>query len=274
MLVLWHRIRGAVSGIGPTEWALLAIEGVIVFLSIVAAFQLTEWAADRREARQVDRISAALLDEARTATAFIWRNVDGWRHTIEDAEAVAATLAEGRCPSAQALSALQRLDHYDTVDPPSGVYDELVATAGLSSLKDPGARLGIDFYRNARAFYLAENDNFRAQKWQLVRENESAVRIVRDADADLGKRIEVDAQAACADPEFSDRVAKIVGDPAFFHRMLRELYFTDAAFMCVALAESQGENCSDPEWFRAVVGDDDAEMIDRVGRRRRDDVDF
>ncbi|WP_343345275.1 hypothetical protein WJT74_12040 [Sphingomicrobium sp. XHP0239] len=274
MIVLWRRIRGAVGGIGPTEWAMLAIETLAVVGGIVIAFQLQEWASDRREARQVDRISAALLEEARTATAFIWQNVRSWRETIEEGEAVAATLAAGECPSAEALAALQRLDHYDTVDPPSGVYDELVATAGLSSLEDPSARLGVDFYRNARSFYLAENDNFRAQRWQIVREDDPAVRIVRDADADLGKRVEIDPERVCADPEFSDRVAKIVGDQAYFQELLRELYFTDAAFMCVALAHSLGQKCSDPEWFKAVVGEEDARMIDRVGRERQQQVDL
>lgn len=274
MIHLIRRLRDSAREVRPSDWLLVAVEGLLVFVGIVAAFQLQEWATDRREQRQIDRMTHALLGEARTAVALIWNHVDTWRTALEKAEGVAETLSAGNCPTNEQMADLHMLDFYDTVDPPTGVYDELVANAGLSALDEGGGRLGLDFYYNQRNFYLNENNNFREQAWKLVREDDPAARIVYDANALLSRRVEYDMDALCANPEFSDRVNQVVSNQAVFQKLLREPYFTDAAFMCVALAQDLGQRCGDAEWFREVVGEDNIEMIERVGRERQEQVDL
>lgn len=273
MIVVFRRIKEAAGRVTGTEWLLVAVEGLLVFLGIVAAFQLQEWATDRREAKQMERISHGLLEEARTAVALIWQNMETRREPLERAQQIAAKLAAGQCPSEAEMVDLRFAEVFDPIDPPSGVYDELVAGAGLSAIDDSNARLGIDFYRNARAIYLNQLANFRDNSWRILRENDPDVSIIYDDAAQSDMRIEFDLNALCRDREFADRVNYVVRDQTFFQHRYRNDLFENAAFMCVALADMEGTTCTGA-WMKDVLPPSAAQLIEERGRARLEESDL
>ncbi|MCJ8191389.1 hypothetical protein [Sphingomicrobium aestuariivivum] len=271
MIVLWRKVRSAVGGIGPTEWALLAIEGVIVFLSIFAAFQLSEFAENRRDAARLGRIEAQLLEEARTALGLIWRRTSQREEELPLARSAARDLAAGRCPDDAAFQSLWSVQLYEMIDPPSGVYDELVNSVGVSALS-ADARLAVDFYRNSLNYVKGQLPNFRSQEEFLRPEDPRLAVHASGSDEGRGMRMVFDREAYCADREFADAVNFAVRNQAVFQRYRNDL-LDDAAFLCVVLAEEQGRKCTG-EWVEQLIPDDARADIERRGRARWEAADL
>ncbi|MCM8558341.1 hypothetical protein [Sphingomicrobium sediminis] len=273
MITLLRRLRRNAGEIRGPEWLLLGIETIAVIAGILVAFQLQEWATDRREKAQLDRISDGLLEEARTAVALIWQDVEQRQPGIDQGIRVAQMLNAGQCPTQADLEGLRILEVYAGIDPPSGVYDELVAGAGLSALPSSTARLGIDFYRNARATYQFQLINFRDNRWPLLVPDDPDVSIAFDPESSSDMRVEFDLESLCNDQEFSDRFNYVLRNQHFFQRRYRMDLFENAAFMCVALADMQGEQCYD-SWMRDVLDAETGALVEERGRARLEEADI
>ncbi|WP_265587689.1 hypothetical protein [Sphingomicrobium arenosum] len=272
MIALIRRLRTSAREVRPSDWLLVAIEGVIVFISIFAAFQLSEYAEDRRDAARLGRIEAQLLEEARTAMGLVWQRTSQRDEELPLARSAARDLAEGRCPDDAAFQSLWAVQLYEMIDPPSGVYDELVNSVGVSALS-ADARLAVDFYRNSLNYAKGQLPNFRSQE-DLLRPEDPRL-TVRDSGSDKGSGLEMifDRESYCADREFADVVNFAVRNQAVFQRYRNDL-LDDAAFLCVVLAEEQGRKCTG-EWVEQLIPDATTRAeLERRGRARWDEADL
>ncbi|WP_265587692.1 hypothetical protein [Sphingomicrobium arenosum] len=255
MIVLWRRIRKAVGGIGPTEWALLAIETFAVVAGILIAFELEQW-SERREKRAAQAaLLDRLVDEAEQSVAFLIEHrdgFDGWRRAARTQLDI--LINEDRCPPEGDMSFARNLP---SLHLPTSAYDEMAGTGGLSIL--PRAR-----ERRAVADYQAARNAF-AQQLQFARSLATGYDFgdwdrmgfvytfdpAKPAGSSYNGRKVHDGD--CADETFKGRMASAMYHAEVVHEF-RAALAAEAIEMCAVLADAAGRQCRPGD--QSLTGDD------------------
>lgn len=261
MIALWHRARRAVGGIGDTEWALLIMESLGVVVSILIAFQLQEWAEDRREDRNRQRVIERLFDEAQANAIEMVDYHMRENRWIDRAVPVARILADGSCPGAEQFDDLSGVDYYPSLSLQSAVYDETVAGIGLSGLKDAELADVMNAYREEMDFTRSQQSFFR-QSPSAIGDDFSKVIVTYDLNAPNLMRKRYKRDAICADPAFASRANSALRNQVVFSAYIHDLS-SKAAHLCHVLGARVGRRCADPE------GGLDAEVRDALLRADR-----
>ena len=271
MIVILRRIRQAAGRVTGTDWVLVAVEGLLVFLGIVAAFQLQEWAEDRREARQVERLLGQLLDETRTGLQDLIYFNRGGASGVRAMRAAQAELDAGRCPADMSHVGFIGLLKV-RVSPTRPAFEELVNTVGLSAVPDSDVRAAMLAYDYQQSAYVLALEDF-----------EPPTIVDRD---DPRARLRLESTGVDDDPltlEFPgiwverfksafdyDREA-LCADRAFAQRHAHALYFLEAiqgmradtivrtADLCLRLADHLDTDC-----FGGTLADLDPKIVARL----------
>lgn len=271
MVVLWQRIKAATGKIRDTEWLLLFLEGLSVVVGVLIAFQLQQWGDDQRSKIEQERLMHRLLDEARQDLSYL-RGIQAQNfERLQEAGSVVMSMNARTCPSADEFEGLWGVDAYPSMTPPDTVYQEMINGAGLSSIEDQRAREAIVDYRTSVDFIDGQIQFFRPDV-SLTDLGINGLSYYYDPERRRLARIEVDTEAVCANPTFSNYVNKAVRNQ---HRMQQYRYMTvqAAAHMCFELARIVGEKCFDGPLASLTVGDRE-ELIEMDSRLHSDDLTF
>ncbi len=163
MIVIWQRMRRAVTGIGDTEWALLAFETLGVVLGIVLAFQLNAWNSARIEARYQHDLLERLHAEAQQNVASLRALRDqmaGWDANHQ--AIMSAWIGEGTCPDEGQLRQLGTVQFFPSLQYNTAAYDEMIGSGGLASIADPRLREAISHFHSMAGSYRDQQDYFRS----------------------------------------------------------------------------------------------------------------
>ncbi|MCM8558342.1 hypothetical protein [Sphingomicrobium sediminis] len=240
MLALWRRVRGAVGDIGPTEWALLGIETVAVVGGIVIAFQLEQWAEDRREARDRDELAERLLEEAEDSVAILRaeRDLMAERGTSVDTM-LKAWIVDGKCPPAE----LAFSRYHSPLNVPTAVYDEMIGSGGLALLAGERERRAVAHYAARRMSFEQRQEHYRAAtNYDLAPVAGNGIRPVWDEDRQF-YRLERTRETGCDDP--TQQLQAVFDAQMFKIQQASRVDLTDAAIsMCGVLAHHVGRTCS------------------------------
>lgn len=241
MVVIWTRIRHAAKGIQDTEWLLLVLEALGVVLGVFIAFQLQQWAENRREARTHDRLMDRLLDEARDDLRYMGASAEQRQPGIDQAGAIVLGLNAGTCPGSEKMETLWQMGFYPAIRAPETVYNEMVNSTGLSSIDDDAVRNAIVAYRREIEFIVGQNESFGGN-FGLLEQKFPGLSFRYDPESrDLGD-LQVDPAVVCSNPDF---VSFVNGSVRNQRRMQQYRYHVVqvAAHMCFELARERGEQC-------------------------------
>ena len=245
MIVIFRRIREAAGRVTGTEWLLVLVEGLLVFLGIVAAFELEQWAQQQREKKDHAQMLNRLVDEAEETVANLIEDRDRFATTLEQARAeMNGWFNHGTCPA----GAIFISRFHPTLRVPTSAYEEMIGSGGLSSLPSAAVRSAVARFHGQRRYYEGQLDYFR-----------DSVSADGQELFDLGFRQGYDAQqagsgsyvmardpdASCDDDRLKWQLASMMSD---FEKMqsYRNDLARDAVTMCVVVADAAGRVCSPP----------------------------
>lgn len=245
MIVVFRRIKAAAGRVTGTEWVLVLVEGLLVFLGIFAAFQLQEWADARREAKARHDLMERLTVEAESNVRFLREQRDGYDREIElVSEPIEEWVRTDRCPDAN----ISIIGQIPTLQDKTVVYDEMIGAGGLALLPDDTVRKAIADYHAMRKFYVGQQE--------LMRDTQAQVPLVQYL-MDIGFEASVGEEGQVGivrNPARScdDMRAKtaIVANTMFFVRLhqWRTVLADRAIEKCAVLANRVGRQCTpDPD---------------------------
>lgn len=246
MIALLRRLRSTAGEIRAAEWMLLTIETVAVVGGILIAFELEQWATDRREAKAVDRTMRELLEEARYNVTYYNEMALVYEGFLTRAKPHLDELATGSCPSAEGFRRIDALQTFPPIEPRQGVYDELVAGEGLSSLPSKDARWAISLYQQQLAVMRSDRAAATGQRMAdiipLDDPRQSIVFAPNPDDPYDAIDVEYDIAALCADKGLRNRAAFVARAQSITQYWRNDL-LGRSIYMCQALADAVGEDC-------------------------------
>ena len=273
MIAVLRRLRDTAGKIRATEWLLLGIETLAVVVGILIAFELEQWADDRREAREVDRTMRELLEEARYDVIHFDQAVRMFDSWIDDAKPHLETLAEGGCPPAAGFEAIARMEIFPPVEPPQSVYDELVAGKGLSSLPSSEARIAVSIYQQQLAVMRSDRNNATSgqRPETIVPADDPRLSLYPKPDNPNDfydvTRIDYDAEALCTDKGVRNRAVWIGGAQRIVNGWRKDA-LGRAVNMCQALGDVVGEPCFE-NMPQSRIDETRAKELDAMGDKVR-----
>lgn len=261
MIALWRRVKTAVGGIGGTEWALLGLESLGVMVSILVAFQLQEWAEDRREDRDRERLLERLFEESEANVEGAIRYHLMMAQEADAARPFARALAKRECPSEEVFENALAVTRYPPLPIQRVVLDELTAGVGLSGLKDRHLARLVGMFQTESEERQAQVGLFR--DGAEIRFDETAyVDVHFDPEQDEVV-YDTDMDALCADPLVRRKINLAVQNKVRFAVFMRHSAGAALA-LCEALGERLGKTCS-PEVPDELDPDTWADMRRRAG---------
>lgn len=252
MIVVFRRIRAAAGRVTGTEWVLVFVEGLLVFLGIVAAFQLEQWADTRRETKARHDLMERLTVEAE-ANVRLLRNESAHYEEVTRSvsDLIDRWLKDGQCPTDEIVL----ISQIPTLRDETVVYDEMIGAGGLSLLPDNNVREAIADYHSMRQFYVGQQAlmrDFQAQNPLVDSLVDIGFRSGVNADGDI--EILLPQEGRCDDPRATTKIMVVA---AAFTRLQewRATLANRAIRKCAVLADRVGRDCvPDPE--RPLEGED------------------
>lgn len=271
MIALFRRLCATVGEIRAAEWLLLTIETVAVVGGILIAFELEQWAEDRREAKQVERLMDRLLTETRQALVHYDYHARETGARLDRAKANLAEFSQGRCPAD--FTDIEEVENL----PADAPLTELIEVVGLSALPNDKLKSQLTGYHYASNVFYEE---------ALPALQEGRIELFTNEDSRA--RHEADGEALQADHTFA---SQMFADPSILSRQYdREALCEDAAFRnryalatqsllqvaalrndllllslrtCRALAEELGQSCM-TDWMTQSMGQARVDAIEET----------
>lgn len=246
MVTIWHRVRKGVSGIGDTEWALLAFETVGIVLGVLLAVQVGTWIEDRKEAREQRELVERLFEESQIAIVLV-REQKAFLDAPRERQAAALNqlVNEGVCPDRSGWGALAVTQFSPGLSPPSTAYDEMVGSGGLGRLKDQSVRNAVSSFHGSLAEFQRQQDFFRSSIFTQSELFDANFPLSFDPDTmevDIG---DVGYEAMCSEESIKPfvlsafRASRVMSE-------YRQGLLNEAVQMCVLLGDLVGRECVPP----------------------------
>ena len=227
------------------NWFAVVLEFVIVISGVVIGFQVTELRAQAQRAEAEHLALERLQAESEAVVTF-------WAETVSDSvednrtrQRFVALLSEGRLPPDEVEvfdDGLIRMGFYAAMTPPSTVFDELLASGGLTQISDLNARAAVSNYASHFDFISGQLDQFRLSVGELLSFTDGYVFNVYTPNTRTLRRIEYDFETLASDRVFVSKMVGAVRDQRVF------LYFRMGALrasieMCNAVSAAVGRPC-------------------------------
>ena len=283
MIALLRRLRSTAGEIRAAEWMLLTIETVAVVGGILIAFELEQWAEDRREAKQVERLMERLLHETRQAVAHYDYHARETADRLDRAKVNLALFAEGRCPAD--FTDIEEVERLPADAPPDSALIELIDVVGLSALPDEELKRNLTGYHYATNVFYNEGlpalkersvpifpgDDPRAPRevdaGKLEGDHSFATQMFATPSI-LSRRYE--REALCTDAGFKSRYASATQSLLEASALRNDLLLLTMR-TCRSLADQLGQSCV-VDWMTEAMGqpriDAIQERLDRFGSVR------
>lgn len=180
MIALLRRLRSTAGEIRAAEWMLLTIETVAVVGGILIAFELEQWAEDRREARSVERLLERMLEETRGSVTHYEFHSRQDSEKLSHAQANAMSFAQGRCPAD--FSRIEEVDSRVSDPPRSAALTELIEVVGLSAIPDENLKNALSGYHYANGKFYSNMDRFQREMRPVIARDDRRRLIALDSD--------------------------------------------------------------------------------------------
>ncbi|PEQ12034.1 hypothetical protein B2G71_14755 [Novosphingobium sp. PC22D] len=260
-----------------SEWLLVAVETFFVVVGVFIAFELGQWAEDRKDKAQVERLLERLLNDARSAVNEIEGHHDFSVTMLARARPIATEFSAGRCPEdiGDPGALATRLSG---MNPPMSAYTELVNTIGLSALPDEATKQAVVSYAYQVNFLNAAFAELREQSGPLLSPRDPRVSFpMTDRPVDryrttwqAGPEEPVatyDRDALCADPAFRQAYTYAVKELELA-TLLRADTLAILASTCERIGAHVGELCM-TKTMKARMGRERTQgLMDLVTRYR------
>ncbi|MBI1237012.1 MAG: hypothetical protein GC188_10060 [Alphaproteobacteria bacterium] len=237
------------TAIRAQNWFAVALEFVIVVAGVVIGFQVTALANAARERAEEAETLSRLRAESEAVVNFWIADVGDAMENDRNRIALLRALRDGEVEPGYeeaVYDGIEGLYFYAAITPPRTVFDELLASGGLSRISDPGANAAVSEYADQLTFITGQLDQFRSSSPDGLRMLDGRVFSEVDLSAYTLRRLDYDIASLSQDREFVSSVVDAVRNQRvfLFFRMgaLRRAYE-----MCEALSAAQGETCATAE---------------------------
>jgi len=228
------------------NWFAVALEFVIVIAGVVIGFQVTEWRAqaqrDAAEHLALERLQA----ESEAVVTFWSETVSDSVETNRNRQLFVAALSDGALPTDEVDAfndGLVTMGFYAAMTPPNTVFDELLASGGLTQISDLEAREAVSEYASNMDFIDGQLDQFRLSVSEFMAFTDSYVFNVYDLDSRSLRRVEYNFEALASDPLFVSKMVGAVRNQRIF-LFFRIGALRSAIEMCVAVSAAVERPCS------------------------------
>ncbi len=129
----------------------LALEGLVILVSILAAFFLEGWRDDRREMDELREELVSVELELRRNEALMTAHLAALNRIVNGGDALLAALQAGGTASTVAIPdtlAFLALGYNPSFDPSIGGVEALIASGRLAKVSDPELKLGLASLRD------------------------------------------------------------------------------------------------------------------------------
>jgi hypothetical protein len=244
-VVLFGQVRGAIAEVQRREWALLCLETIGVLVGILIAFQLNEWAENRRETARNRELVERLFDEAQ-------RNVSWLRNQRDENDAIisrevkfaTALLHDGQCPANEDLwKSVYTVGWFPPIVVENSVYDEMMGAGGLTAIENSSARRAVSRFQSELTMMKDRAAFIRLNSGPAVPIDDPNSNVSYDPTRDDPEDITYNHAALCRDAAFKKRVADKVRDHQFVLSQRGELV-RSAIEVCSSLGRIVGKKCT------------------------------
>jgi len=234
------------QAIRAQNWFAVALEFVIVIAGVVIGFQVTELAATARDSAEEERALGRLRLESEAVVNFWTEDVE--TAVVRDRERIAllralesGIVADGE--ESAVYNGIERLYFYAALNPPRTVFDELLASGGLSRISDPAARAAVSEYADTLSFITGQLLQFRTSVPDGMAAMDGHVFSRYDPSSATLRLFEYDIAALSGDRAFTSEIVNAARDQRVF------LFFRMGALgraldMCEALSRAEGASCA------------------------------
>lgn len=245
-MLLFKRMGRALRGVEDREWLLLFLETLGVLAGILIAFELNEWASRESEQAKQHNELERLFEEATIDVAQLRSERDFTRKMTNLESDFAIALSGGTCPPASQWDAVATVNMFPTITVRSSVYDEVINSGGLSSIRSVRAREAVSNFHSALAWADGQNSGFRAHAFPAVAVDDPRVTLTYDAKADEPEVFSYDRATLCSDKKFRNRMVDRVRDHGAVYN-LRKGLTASAIKMCASLGALLNRDCTPSE---------------------------
>lgn len=226
------------------DWTSVAIEFLLVVIGILIAFQINEWSNDRQANDERDAATIRLLAEAEQNVAYVRLGLSSQKKSFGELTYTLGAVQADQWRTAdrqKMLSGLQSARAWVPLEPPSAVYDDLVASGSLGKIGDVGLRSAIAKYRSTL--------NFHRETINFIRELDPALEEHAAFDYQYrttGRQrvgLAVDFDALRADRLLQEKLA-LLADRQRIRMLITERALKSATNMCVELGRFVGRRCN------------------------------
>ena len=295
MLIVLRKIRRAAGRVTATEWLLLAIEALVVAVGILIAFEIEEWAQDRRDERQVERGLVRLFEETQDALGVYLTHTYRSIRILNKMSADAQILQDNRCPAD--FEAITLFDYEFIAHPSRAAFDEFVAKIGTSAIPNKRVREALNDFDIETANYrylmsrvmgspLLGADDERVQyvagKSSITpgvdggisstlpdnpEDMSSGFDFFADYEARRAVKRSYDRDALCSDKAFRNKYVAAMGRAELMYEYSANMLVATAD-LCFALADEIGRECYDSPRMRQAPDDHKKFVTDMRERYR------
>ena len=190
------RLQRTIAAFRERDWAGIAIELLVVTLGVLLAFQIDQWAQDRRLARDERQFLERMWHETNEAVRendwVVWLHAANRRSLIRGLQARSDPSALAGYRLGCGADSMPGLGFNDTS------YEELSASGRLSMVSDPQIRLELRRVAAAQADAVAQLNYARQRGLSIRQALEPYYRL--DIDADGQRACSLDWPALVRDP--------------------------------------------------------------------------
>ncbi|MEE2525935.1 hypothetical protein V0U79_06120 [Hyphobacterium sp. HN65] len=231
------------------NWFAVILEFVIVISGVVIGFQVTELASAAHQRAEEQRALARLRLESEAVVAF-WAE-DVRSNMVRDQERLALlyALETGEIePGTEGLvySGVERLYFYAAITPPRTVFDELLASGGMSRISNSDAQAAVSEYADTLTFITGQLTQFRSSTNRGQERLQGRLTSRFDPSRSTLRRYEFDIPTLATDREFVSAVVDASRNQRVF-LFFRIGALNDAIAMCEALSAAEGVPCGTAE---------------------------
>lgn len=227
------------------DWAMVAIEFVLVVVGVLLAFQINNWGNAQAELDARQKATERLLGEAEEDVAYLRSAVRAQESRSRNLNFALERIEAGQLPrgeTEQFATGLMGLEGTLPLSPPSTVYQDIVSSGNLTKIGDPSLRTMIGQYHATLAFEDRVHSQIQASVPSVIRFPAITVRYQRSEN--LGQTaISFDFEGVLADSRLRKELVR-TGQMQRFLLRWREQSLRDAIRMCTALGQSAGKKCN------------------------------
>lgn len=226
------------------DWTAVAVELVLVVIGILIAFQISQWSTDRQAKQDRDSATIRLLAEAEQNVAYIRLGLTLQKKSFKELTYTLSAVQADQWRTAdrqQMLSGLQSARTWVPLEPPSAVYNDLVASGSLGKIGNVGLRSAIAKYRSTLNFH-GEVINFMRELDPALEEH-AAFDYQYNGTGRQRVRLAVDFDALGADQLLQEKLA-LLADRQRVRMLITERALKSATKMCVELGRFVGRQCN------------------------------